>query len=181
MIPVFSCDNFLRWIDFNSLLSFLSLTKFLNLNPWSHLLSPNPRIEHFPAERGNGQDPAYLRSFEEATDGVSPLCFFSLLIKWYFQSCSVAFFTPNGLFFFFFTFPHRERYLGTLLQVEGMLKTWFPHIAAQKSSLGSSRHQLTKVRSYYLRKRWGNNQRNEVYIQKGAPSPIFFWVFSSFQ
>ncbi|XP_014595272.1 circadian-associated transcriptional repressor isoform X1 [Equus caballus] len=37
-----------------------------------------------------------------------------------------------------------ERYLGTLLQVEGMLKTWFPHIAAQKSSLGSSRHQLTK-------------------------------------
>lgn len=43
---------------------------------------------------------------------------------------------------------HRERYLGTLLQVEGMLKTWFPHIAAQKSSLGSSRHQLTKVRIY---------------------------------
>ncbi|XP_015978294.1 circadian-associated transcriptional repressor isoform X1 [Rousettus aegyptiacus] len=37
-----------------------------------------------------------------------------------------------------------ERYLGTLLQVEGMLKTWFPHIAARKSSLGSSRHQLTK-------------------------------------
>lgn len=37
-----------------------------------------------------------------------------------------------------------ERYLGTLLQVEGMLKTWFPHIAARKSSRGSSRHQLTK-------------------------------------
>ncbi|KAM5201352.1 circadian-associated transcriptional repressor isoform 2-T2 [Hipposideros larvatus] len=37
-----------------------------------------------------------------------------------------------------------ERYLGTLLQVEGMLKTWFPHIAARKSSSGSSRHQLTK-------------------------------------
>ncbi|XP_036761187.2 circadian-associated transcriptional repressor isoform X1 [Manis pentadactyla] len=38
-----------------------------------------------------------------------------------------------------------ERYLGTLLQVEGMLKTWFPHIVAQKSSLSSSnRHQLTK-------------------------------------
>ncbi|XP_066120978.1 circadian-associated transcriptional repressor isoform X1 [Saccopteryx bilineata] len=37
-----------------------------------------------------------------------------------------------------------ERYLGTLLQVEGMLKTWFPHIAAQKSSLGNSRHQLTR-------------------------------------
>lgn len=37
-----------------------------------------------------------------------------------------------------------ERYLGTLLQVEGMLKTWFPHIAAQKSSLGSSSHQMTK-------------------------------------
>lgn len=37
-----------------------------------------------------------------------------------------------------------ERYLATLLQVEGMLKIWFPHIAAQKSSLGSSRHQLTK-------------------------------------
>lgn len=37
-----------------------------------------------------------------------------------------------------------ERYLGTLLQVEGMLKTWFPHIAAQNSSLGGSRHQLTK-------------------------------------
>lgn len=37
-----------------------------------------------------------------------------------------------------------ERYLRTLLQVEGMLKTWFPHIAAQKSSLRSSRHQLTK-------------------------------------
>ncbi|XP_015358503.1 circadian-associated transcriptional repressor [Marmota marmota marmota] len=37
-----------------------------------------------------------------------------------------------------------ERYLGTLLQVEGMLKTWFPHIAAQKSSLGGSRHQMAK-------------------------------------
>ncbi|XP_051713279.2 circadian-associated transcriptional repressor isoform X2 [Oryctolagus cuniculus] len=37
-----------------------------------------------------------------------------------------------------------ERYLGTLLQVEGMLKTWFPHIAAQNSPLGGSRHQLTK-------------------------------------
>ncbi|PNJ55971.1 CIART isoform 5 [Pongo abelii] len=37
-----------------------------------------------------------------------------------------------------------ERYLGTLLQVEGMLKTWFPHIAAQKSSLGGDKHQLTK-------------------------------------
>ncbi|XP_037682027.1 circadian-associated transcriptional repressor [Choloepus didactylus] len=41
-----------------------------------------------------------------------------------------------------------ERYLGTLLQVEGMLKTWFPHIAAQRSSLGDSRHQLTKIRIY---------------------------------
>ncbi|KAL6044189.1 hypothetical protein STEG23_019869 [Scotinomys teguina] len=38
-----------------------------------------------------------------------------------------------------------ERYLGTLLQVEGMLKTWFPHVAAQKSSLGGSRHQLSKL------------------------------------
>ncbi|XP_052587230.1 circadian-associated transcriptional repressor [Peromyscus californicus insignis] len=37
-----------------------------------------------------------------------------------------------------------ERYLGTLLQVEGMLKTWFPHVAAQKSSLGGSRHQISK-------------------------------------
>ncbi|XP_004689511.1 PREDICTED: circadian-associated transcriptional repressor [Condylura cristata] len=37
-----------------------------------------------------------------------------------------------------------ERYLGTLIQVEGMLKTWFPHIAAQKSPLGSSRQQLAK-------------------------------------
>ncbi|XP_008841969.1 circadian-associated transcriptional repressor isoform X2 [Nannospalax galili] len=37
-----------------------------------------------------------------------------------------------------------ERYLGTLLQVEGMLKTWFPHIAAQKSSLGGSKHRFTK-------------------------------------
>ncbi|KAM6167571.1 circadian-associated transcriptional repressor isoform 1-T1 [Erethizon dorsatum] len=37
-----------------------------------------------------------------------------------------------------------ERYLGTLLQVEGMLKTWFPHVAAQKSSLGGSRRQMTK-------------------------------------
>ncbi|XP_069870125.1 circadian-associated transcriptional repressor-like [Dipodomys merriami] len=37
-----------------------------------------------------------------------------------------------------------ERYLGTLLQVEGMLKTWFPHIAVQKSSLRSSRHQFEK-------------------------------------
>ncbi|XP_063108798.1 circadian-associated transcriptional repressor isoform X2 [Cavia porcellus] len=37
-----------------------------------------------------------------------------------------------------------ERYLGTLLQVEGMLKTWFPHIAAQKSSLGGNRRQVTK-------------------------------------
>uniref|UniRef100_A0A0P6JIJ7 Uncharacterized protein C1orf51 n=1 Tax=Heterocephalus glaber TaxID=10181 RepID=A0A0P6JIJ7_HETGA len=35
-----------------------------------------------------------------------------------------------------------KRYLGTLLQVEGMLKTWFPHIAAQKSSLG--RRHVTK-------------------------------------
>uniref|UniRef100_A0A286Y2T4 Circadian associated repressor of transcription n=1 Tax=Cavia porcellus TaxID=10141 RepID=A0A286Y2T4_CAVPO len=40
-----------------------------------------------------------------------------------------------------------ERYLGTLLQVEGMLKTWFPHIAAQKSSLGGNRRQVTKVRT----------------------------------
>lgn len=37
-----------------------------------------------------------------------------------------------------------ERYLGTLLQVEAMLKTWFPHVAAQKSSLGGSRHQISK-------------------------------------
>ncbi|XP_021506221.1 circadian-associated transcriptional repressor [Meriones unguiculatus] len=37
-----------------------------------------------------------------------------------------------------------ERYLGTLLQVEGMLKTWFPHIAAQKSSVGGSRHRTSK-------------------------------------
>ncbi|XP_037354847.1 circadian-associated transcriptional repressor [Talpa occidentalis] len=37
-----------------------------------------------------------------------------------------------------------ERYLGTLLQVEGMLKTWFPHIVAQKPLLRSSRQQLTK-------------------------------------
>ncbi|XP_036046357.1 circadian-associated transcriptional repressor [Onychomys torridus] len=37
-----------------------------------------------------------------------------------------------------------ERYLGTLLQVEGMLKTWFPHVAAQKSSLGGSRHPISK-------------------------------------
>ncbi|KAM5256858.1 circadian-associated transcriptional repressor [Ctenodactylus gundi] len=37
-----------------------------------------------------------------------------------------------------------ERYLGTLLQVEGMLKTWFPHIATQKSSLDDNRYQLTK-------------------------------------
>uniref|UniRef100_A0A8C5KTL2 Circadian-associated transcriptional repressor n=2 Tax=Jaculus jaculus TaxID=51337 RepID=A0A8C5KTL2_JACJA len=37
-----------------------------------------------------------------------------------------------------------ERYLGTLLQVEGMLKTWFPHIAVRKSALGTNRHQLTK-------------------------------------
>ncbi|XP_051012845.1 circadian-associated transcriptional repressor [Acomys russatus] len=37
-----------------------------------------------------------------------------------------------------------ERYLGTLLQVEGMLKTWFPHIAAQKTSLGSGGHQPHK-------------------------------------
>ncbi|XP_073904304.1 circadian-associated transcriptional repressor isoform X3 [Castor canadensis] len=37
-----------------------------------------------------------------------------------------------------------ERYLGTLLQVEGMLKIWFPHITAQKASLGSSKHQLIK-------------------------------------
>lgn len=37
-----------------------------------------------------------------------------------------------------------ERYLGTLLQVEGMLKIWFPHIAARKSSLGGSRRHVTK-------------------------------------
>lgn len=37
------------------------------------------------------------------------------------------------------------RYLGTLLRVEAMLKTWFPHIAAQKSSSGGSRHQTNKV------------------------------------
>ncbi|XP_077012269.1 circadian-associated transcriptional repressor isoform X2 [Tamandua tetradactyla] len=40
------------------------------------------------------------------------------------------------------------RYLGTLLQVEVMLKTWFPHIAAQRSSLGDSRHHRTKIRIY---------------------------------
>ncbi|XP_039102241.1 circadian-associated transcriptional repressor isoform X2 [Hyaena hyaena] len=38
-----------------------------------------------------------------------------------------------------------ERYLGTLLQVEGMLRTWFPHITAQRSSLrGSGRHARTR-------------------------------------
>ncbi|XP_060057738.1 circadian-associated transcriptional repressor isoform X2 [Erinaceus europaeus] len=37
-----------------------------------------------------------------------------------------------------------KRYLGTLLQVEGMLKTWFPHITTQKSPLSSRKHQLTK-------------------------------------
>ncbi|CAH6921629.1 circadian-associated transcriptional repressor [Phodopus roborovskii] len=37
-----------------------------------------------------------------------------------------------------------ERYLGTLLQVEGMLKTWFPHVSVQKSSLGGSGHQVNK-------------------------------------
>ncbi|KFO18195.1 hypothetical protein H920_20389 [Fukomys damarensis] len=37
-----------------------------------------------------------------------------------------------------------ERYLGTLLQVEGMLKIWFPHVAAQKLSLGGSRRHVTK-------------------------------------
>lgn len=69
---------------------------------------------------------------------------------------SCCFFTLNGvlkecLF-------NRERYLGTLLQVEGMLKTWFPHITAQKSSLGSSRYQLTKVRTCKTAGRWGNKE-----------------------
>lgn len=31
-----------------------------------------PRTEQFPAECGNGQDPAYCGRFAEATDGVSP-------------------------------------------------------------------------------------------------------------
>ncbi|XP_040854718.1 circadian-associated transcriptional repressor [Ochotona curzoniae] len=41
--------------------------------------------------------------------------------------------------------PHMgERYLGTLLQVEGMLKTWFPHVAVQSTSLGGRRQPLAK-------------------------------------
>lgn len=69
---------------------------------------------------------------------------------------SCCFFTVNG--FLKKCLFHRERYLGTLLQVEGMLKTWFPHIAAQKSSLGNSRHQLTKVRTCKTEGGWGNKE-----------------------
>ncbi|XP_044532041.1 circadian-associated transcriptional repressor [Gracilinanus agilis] len=35
-----------------------------------------------------------------------------------------------------------ERYLGTLLQVEGMLKTWFPHVASQRATPGDGKHRL---------------------------------------
>lgn len=67
------------------------------------------------------------------------------------------------------TFSHRERYLGTLLQVEGMLKTWFPHIAAQKSSLEGSRHQINKVRISKLR----NNQEMDCVWRN-----VFLFPFS---
>ncbi|XP_043859824.1 circadian-associated transcriptional repressor [Dromiciops gliroides] len=39
-----------------------------------------------------------------------------------------------------------ERYLGTLLQVEGMLKTWFPHIASQRSTPEDGKHRLRSKR-----------------------------------
>ncbi|XP_074119476.1 circadian-associated transcriptional repressor isoform X2 [Sminthopsis crassicaudata] len=39
-----------------------------------------------------------------------------------------------------------ERYLGTLLQVEGMLKTWFPHVTSQKSSPEDGKHKLLSKR-----------------------------------
>uniref|UniRef100_A0A4X2L8T6 Circadian associated repressor of transcription n=1 Tax=Vombatus ursinus TaxID=29139 RepID=A0A4X2L8T6_VOMUR len=35
-----------------------------------------------------------------------------------------------------------ERYLGTLLQVESMLKTWFPHIASQRSPSEDGKHRF---------------------------------------
>lgn len=79
------------------------------------------------------------------------------------------------------TFSHRERYLGTLLQVEGMLKTWFPHIAAQKSSLEGSRHQINKVRISKLR----NNQEMDcvwrnVFLFPFSLSFCWWWWFWGF-
>lgn len=85
-----------------------------------------------------------------------------------------------------FSLFHRERYLGTLLRVEGMLKAWFPHIAARKSSLGGSRHQINKVRTSKLRKRWEKIQELDCVWRNGFlfPSPlrfllvvVFFWFF----
>lgn len=51
--------------------SFPYLTKSLNSHPSTSFSLPEPRIEQFPAECGNGQDPADHRCFAEATDGVS--------------------------------------------------------------------------------------------------------------
>ncbi|XP_027718011.1 circadian-associated transcriptional repressor-like isoform X1 [Vombatus ursinus] len=39
-----------------------------------------------------------------------------------------------------------ERYLGTLLQVESMLKTWFPHIASQRSPSEDGKHRFQSKR-----------------------------------
>ncbi|KAM9002802.1 circadian-associated transcriptional repressor [Sarcophilus harrisii] len=39
-----------------------------------------------------------------------------------------------------------ERYLGTLLQVEGMLKTWFPHVTSQKSPPEDGKHKILSKR-----------------------------------
>ncbi|XP_072500810.1 circadian-associated transcriptional repressor [Notamacropus eugenii] len=39
-----------------------------------------------------------------------------------------------------------ERYLGTLLQVEGMLKTWFPHVASQKLPSEDGKHRFLSKR-----------------------------------
>lgn len=45
---------------------------------------------------------------------------------------------PNVFWLFFFSLYFREKYLNTLLQVEVMLKLWFPHISAQPVSSSSS-------------------------------------------
>lgn len=55
-----------------------------------------------------------------------------------FQSCLRALIDFLLLTFVSFSLTCREKYLNTLLQVEAMLKLWFPHIPMQPVSTSSS-------------------------------------------
>ncbi|XP_068946207.1 circadian-associated transcriptional repressor isoform X2 [Petaurus breviceps papuanus] len=55
-----------------------------------------------------------------------------------------------------------ERYLGTLLQVEGMLKTWFPHIASQRSPSKDGKHK-------FLSKRMASSQTYPASLSADIP------------